>query len=302
MLLPFLIMLLFFAAAAGIVYPYYSRWGRKHFAWVAAGTFVALAIAVPKLTPEERAARKAAEAKEEQAEAAAEALKASQEVAAEAQEDHRQVVGKAAPAIQAVAKYTRAEYGQTFARVGAATFAKLNALEPGAAYAAAESKSCNRADFAAVSDVSKPGAAVWFVDCENGNRFMIGQKDAEAALGRFKASKLALRDLKPSCTATTVAMCKATVAQKASGAKEIEYVTACDLILQQVVASPSSLDMKSWRFGFGSGDKVVIQRPFDAQNAFGAMVRAQYRCEIDARTNGITGFSVSGPTGTTKVI
>jgi len=289
--LPYLFSLLFFAAAAGVIYPYYVKWNRKHFALATLGTFVGLVLTVPNPTPQELAAREAAEKKEEQ-----------EEVAAKASEEHQEVLKKASAAVEVPANYTRAEYGKTFARVGAATFAKLNELEPGAAYAAAESKSCNRANLAMVSDMSKPGAAVWFVDCENENRFMITQKEAEEALARFKAGKLALRTRERSCTLTSIADCKATPAQKASRNKEIEYVTACDMILESVVISPSSLDKHRWVFGFGQGDTVVIQRPFDSQNGFGAMLRSRYRCEIDASTNNLKGFVVEGALGRQKVI
>ena len=82
----------------------------------------------------------------------------------------------------------------------------------------------------------------------------------------------------------------------------MEYVSACDIILQQAVVSPSSLDMHRWSFGFTDRDTVVVERAFDSQNSFGAMIRSRYRCEIDAATSNISGFAVMGPMGSQKVI
>lgn len=291
MVLPFFFLLLFVAAAAGIIYPYYPKWNRKHFVLAAFAAFVGVALAVPQPTAEEIAARKIADAKEEQAHAASEQA-----------EEHLAVLRKAAPALEVAPNYTRAEYGKTYANVGAATFAKLSRLEPGAAYAVAESKSCDRVNSVAVSDMSKPGEAMWFVDCANENRFMVSQKEAESALARFRGGKLAARERERSCTLSSVADCKASPAQRASRDKEIEYVSACDLILQEVVVSPSSLDMHHWVFGFGKGDTVIIQRPFDSQNGFGAMIRNRYQCEIDAATSNVKAFVVDGAMGRQKII
>lgn len=287
--LPF--FFLFLACVIGAIYPFVPSSKRWHFALGAVASLVGLGVTVPKPTAEDLAAREAEEAQE-----------AAEEARQEASEGHQTVVAKARPALEGRMNYTRAEYGDTYARVGAATFAKLDDLEPGAAYAAAESNSCNRVNAAMVSDTSKPGAAVWFVDCANERRFMISQRQAADALARFKDEKLALRDLEPNCTLSSVADCELSPAQRAAKDKEVEFVSACDLILQAVVVSPSSLDMHRWRYGFADDDTVVIERPFDSENSFGAMIRSSYRCEIDATTTKISGFVVKGPMGNQKVI
>lgn len=283
---PYVFLLLFLASTAGIIYPYFRRFRRKHFAFAALGTFVGLILTIPEPTPEQLAAR---------------AAKQTAEKTEEARAEHRRIVEKAASTIPT--NYTRAEYGQTYNRVGAKTFAILGKLELGAAYLAAESSLCNKVNFTSVSDVSKPSKAVFFVDCANENRFMVDQTDAQSALDRFSKGLLTPTDLTPSCTLSSVSMCKATPAQRAAKEKEIEFVSACDIILQQVVVSPSSLDFAGrWDYGFGKGDTVVIRRAFDSQNSFGAMIRNQYVCEIDALTTNIQGFSVNGPMGSKRVI
>lgn len=286
-LAPFPFAFLFLACLVGVAYPFIARSKRWHFAVGAFGSLIAMALVIPEPTPQQLAARKARE---------------TEEARLAAIEENDRVIEKAQPALEGNMTYTRAEYGDTYARVGAATFAKLGEIEPGAAYAAAESKSCNRVNAAMVSDTSKSGAAVWFVDCANERRFMVTQQQAEEALARHADGKLALRDLEPSCTLSTVANCQLSPIQKAAKDKEVEFVSACDMILQQVVVSPSSLDMHRWSYGFGDGNTVVVERPFDSQNGFGAMIRSSYRCEIDAATTNIEGFSVRGPTGTQKVI
>ncbi|MCX9147475.1 hypothetical protein [Erythrobacter sp. WG] len=285
LLTPVLFLLLLLACFVGVIYPYLRNSKRWHFALAAVASFIGLAATVPKPTPEELAARKIAEAREA----------------------HEAVLKKALPVTATPANYTRAEYGETYDRVGAASFAKLGELEPGAAYVAAESEECDRVTTAMVSDMSSKGMPVWFVDCENENRFMVTQKQAEEALARHRQGKLVQTDLKPSCTFDDIWKCKGEsrsqpTTQEVAQGKEVEYATACDLILEQVVVSPSSLDTKRWQFRVINGKTAVIERPFDSQNGFGAMIRSTYRCEIDIATSNIKGFSVRGPMGNKKFI
>lgn len=299
--LPFLFLLL--ACFVGLAHPYIRGSRRWHFGLGAIAAFTGIGASLPPPTPEELAARKA----EEQREAAEEARLAAQEGKETARLEHEKVVEKASPAVATATNYTRTEYGDTFNRVGASTFGRLGELEPGAVYAAAESKSCDRVSLAMVSDVSKRNAAVWFVDCENQRRFMISQQQAEDALKRFTSGSLALSDLEPGCILPAAMECKRnnpnqSPAAKIAVAKEIEFVSACDGILEMALVSPSSLDTHRWRYQVTDTGKVIIERPFDSQNSFGATIRSSYRCEIDAMTTNIEGFSVSGPGGTQKII
>lgn len=258
----------------GLIRPFVGGAKRWHFGLAAVLSFVGIGATIAPPTPEQVAARKARQA-------------------AEAAKEHQQIVEKAKGALNVSPGHVRLKTRSS---------GKLSEFEHGAVYAAAESRSCDKAVSAGLSDMSKPRAPIWYVDCANDNRFMIDQKTAGAALVRFKAAKLALSELAASCTTTTVAMCKATPAQRAAGDKEVEYVSACDLILDKVLVSPSSLDKHRWAYGLGSGDTVVVERPFDSQNGFGATVRGQYRCEIDASNSNITSFVVDGPSGRQQVI
>lgn len=57
-----------------------------------------------------------------------------------------------------------------------------------------------------------------------------------------------------------------------------------------------------WAVEVAGKNTVVIRRNFDSQNSFGAMIRSQYVCKINATTNNIEGFTVNGPMGSKKVI
>lgn len=288
----YLFLLVLLAAIAGVIRPYWKRAKRWHFVAIAFVAFVGIGITAPKPTAEELAARKSAEG--------AAAVTADK---TERQDAHEKIVAKAAAGVEVKPDYTKGEYGKTYARIGRATFAKLNQLEPGAAYAAAESAQCDRVLSASVSDMSKPDAAIWFVDCANENRFMVTQAEATAALHRFERQALARRpELEPGCTLNTVSLCKATPVQRAAKKREVEFISGCDMLLQQALSSPSSLDMKgTWSTEFGS-DTVVYRRAFDSQNGFGAVIRSQYRCDVSAETGNISRFEVQGPLGTKRLI
>lgn len=299
--LTFWFLALFVACVFGIAVPYRNL-RRGHFALGAIGAFALTCVVVPKPTPEERAARKMKEEREAAEEAKAEAMQAAADAAAEVRRVHDKVAERAAGALADTGGYTKGDYRSTYARVGAATFARLNELEPGAVYVAAESRHCDRVGSAMVSDMSKPGKAIWFVDCANGNRFMVAQAEAAAALARAKKGKLVTSGLEESCTIDTVALCKASPAQRAAKEREIEFITACSELVEQVLVSPSSASMKMWKTEFGKGDVVTYLRPFDSQNAFGATLRAHFVCDVDAAKGTIRRLEVRGPMGTQRVL
>ena len=294
----FVFLFAFVVSVVGIVRPFIRGSKRWHFAIASIAAFFAFGASVPPPTPQQLAAREKAEAKNQAAKEKAEAKEQADATASEQAE----ITTKAVEAISAVSDYTRAEYPDTYRRVGNITFAKLDELEPGAMYAAAESKNCDVVEHGSISDRSTKNGALWFVDCKNGKRFMVTQGQAKAALSRFKSKKLALADLVESCTTSSVAMCNATTAQK--NAKEAEIVTFCDILLKQAVKSPSTLDI-AWQWKYAISDEpdiVIVQRDFDSQNGFGAMIRSRYHCEVNAASGRIAKFLVEGPTGTQKIV
>lgn len=125
-------------ALAGVIYPFVAGAKRWHFGAAAFASFIAVGFTAPPPSPEQVAAQKARQAerdrKTREAEKA-EKMNAAKQLALEATKEHRAIVAKAKYALEVEPNYTRAEYRKTFDRVGAATFSKLNDLEPGAAYA-----------------------------------------------------------------------------------------------------------------------------------------------------------------------
>jgi hypothetical protein len=273
----FALFALMLASIWGVIKPF----GGLRRRWFAIGVpvfFLAAAIAAPKPTPEELAAKEKAEA-----------LAGSE-----------QIMKKAEAAISQIAPYERNTHSKTYAKVGRAMFGRLTELEKGALLVAAESNKCDTVDFGGVSiDKSKKDAPVWYVDCKNGNRFLVDLPGAEAALERQAKLRLASAEREPDCTNRSLSLCDASKAQKA--ANESEVVTMCDLLIREAVISDADMDW-GWNYAFSDGDRIQVVRGFKAQNAFGAELKHRYVCYFDAGIGRVTELSVEGPFGTKRLI
>lgn len=211
-----------------------------------------------------------------------------------------EIANKAKPALDAMIPYTQTDNAKTYALVGASTFPRLNELEMGAIYAVAESTKCDVVVSGAVSlDKSGKDAPVWFVDCSNGNRFLIDDKAAASALERSSANKLAANELSESCTTTSLTLCNASIAQKK--ARETEVVSFCDIMVQNALVGDSSMDWE-WNYAFDKGHNIQVVRGFKAENAFGAKLKHRYFCTFDASTQTIKKLLIEGPLGNKKLI
>lgn len=271
----FLILML--VSAWGVFKPF-GGLRRRWFALGVAVFFISAVIAVPEPTPEQIAAREKAEG-----------LAATETI-----------IKKAKGAINAIAPYERQSHPDTYAKVGRTMFGRLTQLEEGALLAAAESTKCDTVDFGGVSiGKSEANAPVWYVDCKNGNRFLVDLPGAEAALERKTNLKLVSTDLAPDCTNTSLALCDASKAQRA--ANEAEVVTMCDLLIREAVISDADMDW-GWNYAFSDGDRIQVVRDFKAQNAFGAELKHRYVCYFDAGIGRVTELSVEGPFGTKRLL
>jgi len=240
--------------------------------------FIAVLLSAPRPKPEEIAAR-----------AKAEALATS-----------GTVLDKAKNALAGIDRYDRAIHSKTYSKIGRDAFARLNKLEEGALLTAAESNKCDSVDFGGVSlDKSKKGAPVWYVDCKNGNRFLVGMADAESTLERRVKLQLASRDLEPDCTTTSLSDCDVSKAQRA--AKKEDVVTMCDMLIEEAVISDADMDW-SYNYAFSDGDLIQVVRGFKAENAFGAELKHRYVCYFDAGVGRVTKLSVEGPFGAKRII
>lgn len=86
----------------------------------------------------------------------------------------------------AILPMDRANFSKTYSKLGSKQFQNANDLTHWAAVAAvAQGDACDRVAMANVSEKSTREQIVWFVDCENKQRVMIDQPQAEDARQRF---------------------------------------------------------------------------------------------------------------------
>ena len=86
----------------------------------------------------------------------------------------------------AILPMDRANFSKTYSKLGSKQFQNANDLTRWAAVAAvAQGDACDRVAMANVSEKSTREKIVWFVDCENKQRMMIDQPQAEDARQRF---------------------------------------------------------------------------------------------------------------------
>lgn len=273
----FILVCALIAAVWGVLKPY-KGFRRRHFAGLSISLFIAIGLVAPNPTPE-------------------------QSLAAETKIDQgapQEITRKAKAGLDGMVPYTKADNSKTYALVGASTFRRLDELEKGAIYAVAESSKCDAVVSGAVSlDKSSKDAPVWFVDCSNGNRFLINEKVAAGALERSNANRLAAAELPESCTTASLSLCEASLAQKT--ANETEVVSFCDITVQNALVGDSSMDWK-WNYAFEKGDNIQVVRGFKAENAFGAKLKHRYFCTFDASTETIKKLLIEGPLGNKRLI
>lgn len=90
----------------------------------------------------------------------------------------------------AVLPMTRDKYPDTFRKLGASQFRRANDLTRWAALAAAEHRGmCDSVALIAVSDAATRDQIIWFADCDNGQRIMINDDQAEDVQRRFREQK-----------------------------------------------------------------------------------------------------------------
>lgn len=195
---------------------------------------------------------------------------------------------------------TRTGYRKTYDKLGKSQFNNANALMHWAAIAAAESDVCQKVEVVGISDSATRKALRWYVDCSNGERFMIGEEQAIAARDQYDPS------------ATAEARTKAgqmPVAQPKSARwanfNEANTVSACDLTVQKAMLVPGSFSTGFTRWNIAKDDEtgiVTIERDFKSENAYGQRINGRYRCSVDTDAAKITALSIREPDGWKKLI
>jgi len=194
----------------------------------------------------------------------------------------------------AVSRAKQQHYPKLYADLGAEAVNRANDLTEWAAVIGAESDKCNRVEIDEISSKSSKTAIEWFVDCENGERFQITEKDATETRDRWQSVD---EDGQLNVTETV-----ATVAPNSSALEdvsEVEVVTRCDRAAKIAMKSQSSFDAAwSWKFmKHPKNGRVTVIRDFEAQNAFGANLSSQYECIVDAKSMELLSLRVREPTG-----
>lgn len=178
---------------------------------------------------------------------------------------------------------TRAEFGDTYARLGASQFETANALMGWAALAAAESDQCNRVEVMGVSDDATRDELQWFVHCQNGERFQINQAQAEAARGTYDPAATPEQRL----AAEDVPIAEPKSARWKNFNERVA-LTACQDLVRSVMLDQGSFDA-AWSWDSEKNDEtgvVTIQQDFAAQNGYGGTLSSRFHCEVDTNLAG----------------
>ncbi|MNS07281.1 hypothetical protein D3C72_387200 [compost metagenome] len=153
--------------------------------------------------------------------------------------------------------YTRDQYPKTFATWGNAGVKRVDALRAAAAETVAKNPVCDKVAYAGLSDnrSQAPDRPIVFVDCENGQRFYLGENDVGSSV--------------------------ASQTQKSSRFTRSELVGLCTQSVQSQLNFPSTFDQGIWTISSRQAPYTgnwVVEFDFKAKNAFGLELPASARC------------------------
>lgn len=195
----------------------------------------------------------------------------------------------------AVSEMIRADFSDTYNKLGQAQFDKANALAKWAAIAAAESEQCPSVDLVGISDRATRETLQWYVDCGNKERFFINQEQAEAALAIYDPASTP----EARATAERVAVAEP-VSARWKDFDEASTVSACDLLVEQQMLVPSTFSTGFSRWAMDKNDEtgvVVIERDYTSENAYGMEINGRYRCTVNADDGELVGLAIREPDG-----
>lgn len=183
-----------------------------------------------------------------------------QSAADELAEQARQSRAIASPKIlpHALTTYTRTGYPKTFATWGDAGIARIMEHERRAALLVAQNPECDLVEIVGLSSRSHaPDNIVSFIDCRNGQRFIVSADELARGRTASEAERNAVSDG--------------------------EAIVMCHEAARRQVKFPSSAD-----FGIFSNatrrvprtGAILVQADFEAMNGFGAMIPQRAQCVI----------------------
>jgi len=199
----------------------------------------------------------------------------------------------------AVQPNAQSDLPKMVAKIGKSQFDKSNALMRWAGLAAAESDRCPGVDLVEVSDKSSTQKVVWFVDCSNGERFMITEDQAAAM--QIKFDPTAPAEARAAAEKVVVAKPKS---QRWQGFDETLAASKCDMLTQEAMINRRSFD-PGWRWDTYKDEDsghVTLERDFRADAALGP-INSRYQCVVDADHGGIViGLSIREVGGWRKLL
>lgn len=231
---------------------------------------LALALSVPGFAQTERAQTEAvhddADAVRREIEAEYLRLKKDDEMrqsaADELAEQARQSRAIASPKIlpHALSTYTRTGYPKTFATWGDAGVARIIEHERRAALLVAQNPNCDLVENAGLSSRSRaPDNIVSFIDCKNGQRFVVSADELARARTTSEAERSTISD------GEAIVMCHE------AARRQLEFPSSADFGIF------STATRRVPRTG-----AILVQADFKALNAFGAMIPQRAQCVIGA--------------------
>lgn len=167
------------------------------------------------------------------------------------------------PNPETYAPYTRKGFEKTFKKWGDAGMERVNEYRKKATFAVANSSSCDKVEYADLSDnrSQPPNKIVVFVDCANGQRFYLDNTE-----------------LDKQASATSIA-------DRTRGLNDKDLISSCETAIRQSLRFPSSFD-KAWfttNVYRAPQGNVVVTFDFTAKNGFGIDLPQQARCVTDDR-------------------
>lgn len=198
-------------------------------------------------------------------------------------------------ASDAVSEMTRADFSETYDKLGQSQFDKANALAKWAAVAAAESEDCRSVDLVGISERATRENLQWYVDCGNSERFFIEQAQAEAMLAKYDPTSTP--DVRASAERVAVAE---PVSARWKNFDEAGIVSACDLLVKQQMLVPSTFSTGWSRWAIDKNDEtgvVIIERDYKSENAYSQKINGRYRCTVNADEGELVGLSIREPDG-----
>jgi hypothetical protein len=159
----------------------------------------------------------------------------------------------------AVLPMDKRNHPKVYAAWGTSGVERLNRLQPLAALKAAQSPRCDRVVYVGLSETQSvpKQRAVFFVDCQNTERFYIHDTDLET--GTVPQSQ----------------------AQKMSGVTDATAVSLCEKLVAKELGNPARFRIKALSTTvarFITKGSVRVTFPFEASNALGVVITRKAEC------------------------